>query len=172
MSNNELLADRIEQAIGKMVEYFAKYDSGIREYTFFYNPNVSKSWVIVFFSDDKTKLKSSLNNGTCYAMFQFLQSELNLIEEQLQEQLPRSILFDSGQRPQNDEEREQLFEKYTKTYDTEADENGQARKCLHCSHDWDKHVLRGYEDEENTAPKQGWMVCPDEDCFCFLTWSR
>jgi apolipoprotein N-acyltransferase len=45
-------------------------------------------------------------------------------------------------------------------------ENGKQKTCTQCVHDWDKHKIMGYGE----PPREGWMVCPEKDCFCFNTW--
>ncbi|MFN8394596.1 MAG: hypothetical protein U0176_07995 [Bacteroidia bacterium] len=42
--------------------------------------------------------------------------------------------------------------------------------CLRCGHDSDAHQLRGWNDAELGVPKEGWIMCQDEDCACFGTW--
>lgn len=40
------------------------------------------------------------------------------------------------------------------------------RKCQHCGHDFDPHVLVAPED----PMKGGIMICPVMNCECFSTW--
>lgn len=166
MSEINLLADKIEEAIRKMFASAAEQKSGMVNYALLFNPKKSKTWVIVLFFDDKAKLKKALNEGFCYAVHQFLKNELDLIDKEL----PVSIRFDAGQYPTNETEYELLLEKHTAVYDTLNNEKGQHQICPECGHEWSKHQLRGYKIEDNAAPKEGWMTCPEEDCFCFMTW--
>lgn len=166
MSNNNLLADRIEQAINKMFAHHAAHDSGMQNYALLFNPEKSEKWMIILFFDDGTRLKKALDNGFCYAAYQFLQDELMLIDKQL----PVTIGFDTGQYPSNQMEYEQLSGKHNVTYDTSDNEKGQQQICSKCGHDWGKHKLSGYKMENNTIPLKGWMTCPEEGCFCFMTW--
>ena len=161
MSEINLLADKIEQAISKMFVHVADKESGVRNYALLFNPKISKDWVVVLFFNDKVQLKNSLTNGFCYSMYQFLQNEILLIDKKL----PISIRFDMGQYPSNETEYEQLLEKHIVTYDTFDNEKGQQQICAKCGHDWDKHKLHRIGNV-----LEGWVTCPDEDCFCFMTW--
>jgi hypothetical protein len=31
--------------------------------------------------------------------------------------------------------------------------------------------LLGFPNENSTIIEEGWMICPEEDCTCFHTWS-
>ena len=166
MSEMNLLADKIEQAINKMFAYVAEQETGMYNYALLFNPKKSKQWVIVLFFKDKLLLKNSLNNGFCYSAYKFLQHELLLIDKQL----PISIRFDTGQYPSNEAEYEQLLEKHTISHDILKNEKGQQQICSTCGHDWSKHKLTGYKTDGNPFPVEGWMVCPEDDCFCFMTW--
>jgi hypothetical protein len=166
MSDINLLADKIEQAINKMFAHFAEHNSGMCNYALLFNPKKSKKWTIVLFFNDTATLKNSLNNGFCYKAYQFLQNELILIDKEL----PISIRFETGQYPSNEIEYEQLLEKHLATFDPLNNEKGQHQICSQCGHDWSKHKLIGYKTEDNPTPMEGWMICPEEECSCFMTW--
>ncbi|MBK7884275.1 MAG: hypothetical protein IPJ81_11120 [Chitinophagaceae bacterium] len=162
MSEINLLADKIEQGISKIFAQASEQKSGMWNYALLFNQEKSKTWVIVLFFENKVQLKNSLSNGFCYSVHQVLKNELVLIDKEL----PISIRFDIGQYPSNETEYEQLLEKHTVTYDTLNNENVQREICSICGHDWGKHKLMGH----GNPPQEGWMACPEEDCFCFLTW--
>ena len=166
MSESDLLADKIEQAIGKMFAYAGDFDSGIRDYALLFNSKKSNHWIIVFFFDDKVHLKKSLAGGELYSLHRFLQNELTLIDKHL----PISIRFDIGKMPSNNMEFDQLLEKHIMEYDPLKNEKGQQQICSTCGHDWYKHKIMGHKSETASFPAEGWMTCPEEDCFCFLTW--
>ena len=165
MDQINLLADKIEQAINKMFSYTAEQDSGMWNYSLSFDSKKSKNWIIVLFFKDMVQLKCSLKNGFCYSVYQFLLNELTLIDKQM----PVSIRFETENPPSNKMEYEQLLEKHTIIYDTLNDEKGKQQNCSVCGHDWNKHELRGYENEEGLI-LEGWMICPSEDCTCFMTW--
>ena len=167
MSEIDLLADKIEQAVRETFAA-AEQESGMWNYALLFNPEKSKTWVIVLFFEDKVQLKNSLNNGFCYSVQQFLQEKFILIDNQL----PISIRFDTGQYPSNKTEYEQLLEKHTAEYDPLNNEKGQHQICSKCGHDWGKHKMYCIDNssQEGWFPQEGWMACPEEDCFCFLTW--
>ena len=161
MNDINVLADKIEQAISKMFAHIADKESGVRDYALLFNSKISKYWVVVLFFNDKVQLKNSLANKFCYSMYQFLQNEILLIDKNL----PINIRFDTGQYPSNETEYEQLLEKHIVAYDTVNNEKGQSQICHKCGHDWGKHKLHRIGNV-----LEGWVTCPDEDCFCFMTW--
>ena len=165
MSEINILADKIEEATKRMFACFAEHDSGMYNYALLFNTKISKTWVVVLFFGDKVKLKSSLNSGFCYAAYKFLQDEYALIDNQL----PVNIRFDAGHFPSDNLEYEQLLEKHIMTYDTLNNEKGQQQICSQCGHDWNKHQIM-FHKIEGKPPLEGWIVCPEEDCFCFMTW--
>ena len=160
MSEINLLADKIEGSINKTFAV-AGQESGMWNYALLFDDKKSEYWVIVLFFRDKIQLKNALNTTLCYRIHQFLQNELKLIDEGLQV----SIRFDTGDYPSNNKEYGQLLEKHLKRYDTLKDENGKDQLCSWCGHDWSKHKLYKIGDV-----LEGWITCPEEDCFCFATW--
>ena len=162
MDEINLLADKIEQAIRNVFAHAAEHESGMWNYALLFDSKKSENWVVVLFFKDKIQLKKSLNNtGFCYWINKFLENELTLIDEQLLV----DIRFGTGEYPSNDVEYEHLLENHIKIYDTLKNEEGKEQVCSRCGHDWGKHKLCRIGDV-----LEGWMTCPEEDCFCFMTW--
>ena len=166
MNENNSIADKIEQAIREMFAYANEFDSGIENYALLFDPKKSDTWTIVLFFADKDRLKASLDSGACYNIHQFLHNEISLIDSAL----PVSIRFDIGQSPSNEAAFLQLQEKHTILYNPAKNEEGRQQICSTCGHDWSRHRLSGYKSEGASVPQKGWMTCPEDDCFCFLTW--
>ena len=168
MSEINLLADKIEQAINKSFEYFAEQKLGMYNYALLFNPKKYEYWIVVLFFEDKVQLKNSLNNGFCYSVHQFLRNEI----VQIDKQLPIVIVFEAGEYPSNKIEYEQLFEKHILTLgkniatcETLETEKGKQKICSICGHNSDKHKFHRIGNV-----LEGWITCPEEDCFCFGTW--
>ena len=166
MKDTDILADKLEAAIGKTFTQFAQWDSGMCSYALLHNPKKSQAWIIVLFFNDQPTLRNALVHGACYAIYQFLHNECVAIDK---EQLI-TIRFDAGKYPQNRAEYDQLFDKHTAAYDILKNEKGEQQICSQCGHDWSKHKLSGYVTDGNPTPIEGWMICPADDCTCFLTW--
>lgn len=164
MSDINILADKIESAIKKTISYAAELDSGIVNYGLLFNSKKSDIWYIVFFFDDKTKLKNSLNDGTCYSVFMFMQKECEPIDENPK----KSIRFEIGKGILNEQDYISLHDKFIKKY--EPAENEAVKICSACGHSWDKHKLIGLKGKDGSVPKTGWMICPEDNCTCFMTW--
>lgn len=171
MSQSELIADKIEEAIGRMFHAFSEYTPKVSEYAMYYDPEKDKTWFIELYFSDKESLSTALENGICYQVHEYLYSDLGAIAE-----LKNSIWnihFTSGNYPANNQEyqtrHKTLIEKRKKLIQTKPEK---ARKqCHSCGHDFDSHQLRGFKDEETGLMTKGWIICPEEDCHCFLTWS-
>ena len=156
------IADKIEQALSKTFSNFSEQKSGMYNYALLFDSKKENCWIIVLFFNDNDNLKNLLNNGFCHSVYQFLKNEILLIDKQL----PIRIKFDTGKYPANEIEYRQLLDKHIVKYDVGKNENGKQKICTQCGHDWGKHKLMGYGE----PPREGWMVCPEKDCFCFNTW--
>jgi len=170
MSQNEVIADRIEEAIGRMFYSFSEYDPKASEYSLYYNPNLYQSWFIEIYFSDIEQLDTVIGNGTCYEIHRFLSNEFDNISEL--KGVNRSIYFEFGNRPTNDTDyhkrHSELIEKTQRL--VESNEKKDIKECHCCGHDFDKHELRGYTNNGTNAPTDGWIICPEENCNCFLTW--
>ena len=171
MNRSELIGDRIEEIIGRMFKHFSSFDSGVTQYSMFYNPRRHASWFIIIFFADKTQLSSALKNGVCYQIYSYVNNELDNITET--SNIERSISFESGNQPKKQSDIDNLFELLLKKQESLKAVAGQENvgKCGNCGHDFDKHQLLCNLNEVNTAPTEGWIICPDEECSCFQTWS-
>jgi len=118
------------------------------------------------FFDDKEKLNDALESGLCYYIQKVLQGRLELIDKELL----WVIQFDVGPYPSDNEAFEHLHKKHITKYDTAKNEKWQDQNCSQCGHDLNKHQLRGHK-KEKPYPEEGWIICPEENCFCFSTWS-
>ncbi len=170
MNDNDLIADRIEEITGRMFAHFRSLEPGATEYSMFYNPRRHSSWFILIFFADKTRLREGLENGICYQMYKYLINELDIAAET--SSIERSISFELGNRPESQNDIESLFERLLKRQESlKAVANKQSvEECGNCGHDFDKHQLLCNLNEDNAAPTEGWIICPEEDCNCFQTW--
>src|SRR5258706_1791194 len=97
MNHNDLIADKIEEVIGRMFANFRSLEIGPTEYSVFYDPNKHTSWFIVIYFADSNKLKDAIKQGVCYQVYSYLLTELNNVHEI--SKIDRSIFFESGNRP-------------------------------------------------------------------------
>jgi predicted Zn-ribbon and HTH transcriptional regulator len=170
MSLNESIADKIEEGIGKMFHAFSKYEPKISEYSLYYDSKKYPSWFIELFFSKSKHLNEALENGTCYDIHRYLTSELDNVAELRDVNI--IIYFEFGNRPTNEtvylEHYEKLVEKTQRQ--TEPNIEIDSSICKSCGHNFDKHQLKGNIKEETNALKEGWIICPEENCNCFLTW--
>jgi hypothetical protein len=171
MNDNNLIANKIEEVIGRIFAHFRSVDLGVTEYSIFYNQRMHASWFIVVFFADKKNLWNGLKNGICYQIHTYLSKELDKFPETAN--IVRSISFEEGRRPEEKIETDKLFEHLVqkqKALSNAANETNNA-ECTNCGHDFNKHELRCNLNEDSTTPTEGWIICPDENCNCFQTWS-
>ncbi len=174
MNKNELIADRIEEVIGQVFASFRSMDmdSGPTEYSLFYNPGKSAMWFILLFFKDSNQLKNNIKDGTCYRIFSFVQDALEKTPET--SKMSRSIHFEAGNRPIAQTEIDHLYDKLLAKDNSALESSGKTdlKTCTHCGHDFDSHqLLVENADEVINSATQGWMMCPEENCHCFSTWS-
>jgi hypothetical protein len=170
MSQNEVIADKIEEVIGRMFFAFSEYETKSSEYSLCFNPSKYRAWFIEIYFPDRNQLRIAINNGTCYEIHRYLLKEFEGIEEL--ESVERSIFFEFGNRPVNEEDygnRHSILIEKTKRL-LGASGQSDVKSCYGCGHDFDLHQLRGFTSNGSDAPTEGWIMCPDENCNCFLTW--
>lgn len=170
MSQNEVIADRIEVVIGRMFSAFSEYEPKSSEYSLYFNPAKYRAWFIEIYFSDKIQLREAINNGTCYEIHSYLLKEFEGIEAL--ENVERFISFEFGNRPENEEKyydrHSTLIAKTKELLGTSGQSD--VKICHSCGHDFDLHQLRGFTGDGSNAPSEGWIMCPEEDCNCFLTW--
>ena len=171
MNQSELIADKIEEAIGRMFQAFSAYTPKVSEYTMYYDPDKHETWFIELYFSDKKSLRTAIEDGMCFHVHDYLYTDLGTIDE-----LKNStyhIEFAAGNYPANNQEyltrHDVLIEKAKRLTQTQPEKA--QKRCHSCGHDFDSHQLRGFKDEETGVMTKGWIVCPEEDCYCFLTWS-
>ncbi|MEZ4887635.1 MAG: hypothetical protein R3E32_23075 [Chitinophagales bacterium] len=122
--------------------------------------------------EEETKLNEALNDGTCYQIHEYILHNLYGFKDF--QNMNFTMDFEYGRTPNLQEDSEKLFSKFTKklirTLDIKLVESKDV--CNICNHDFDKHQLRGEINEEIGYPTKGWMICPEENCKCFRTWSH
>lgn len=170
MSQSELIADRIEEAISRMFYSFSEYDPKVSEYSIYYDPKKHSSWFIELYFSDNNQLGTAIDNGTCYEVQDYLYNDFDNLNEL--KSVERQIYFESGNRPANEVEyhirHHSLIEK--SKYLTKSNNEVDPKICHCCGHDFDKHQLKGFTNEETNTLTKGWITCPVENCNCFLTW--
>jgi len=171
MIDNEIIADKIEEVIGRMFSKFSSFEPKPSQYSIFYNPKKHASWFILIFFADIYQLRDGLKSGACYQIHSFLTSELNKDDEI--SNTGRSIFFESGNRPIEKTEIDNLFEKLLVKMEGLQMTVGKSdvKICGSCGHDFDKHQMLFLNDSGNIdITTEGWMICPEENCNCFGTW--
>lgn len=170
-TKDAIVADAIENIIRRMFSYFNTSDAHISEYSMFHDLRRHASWFIVIFFGDSKELKQDLENGNCYQIHNFLRNELSA--DEITANTSCLISFEAGERPMEPHQINNLFQLLVHKADgqSKSANEGNIGTCGNCGHDFDSHQLFCNLDIEGAAPRDGWMICPKEDCFCFQTWS-
>ncbi len=171
MSKPEVIADKIEEVIGQMFAASKSLDPKPSEYSIFYNPKKHASWFIVIFFADSNLLKKGITNGVCYQVYTYLQDEFNSADEI--STIDRTIYFEPENRPFEKDDIDNLFERLIARYQAQMKVAGKEdiKECGSCGHDFNKHELACNLSEDDGTPIEGWIMCPEENCTCFQTWS-
>lgn len=172
MNNNELIADKFEEVIGRMFVNFESFYPKASEYSIFFNPQKHPSWFILIFFADFDQLKDGIKNGVCYQIYTYLNAEFKKaigISD-----ISWTIFFESGNRPVEKSDIDNLFNKLIGKMEGIQMNAGKKDidKCGFCSHDFNKHqLLLDNVNGKIDTTTEGWLMCPEEDCNCFGTWS-
>jgi len=168
--SSDLIADKIEEAIGRMFSNFRAQEFGPGEYSIFYNPKKYSYWFIVLYFADSDKLRAGLGQGLCYQIHSYLLNELNSIPEI--SNIERSISFEYGKRPTEMPDIENALDQLIAKMNSLQKKAGKSniKICGNCGHDFDKHQLMCDLVDDRTTPTEGWIMCPEENCNCFQTW--
>lgn len=168
--NNDIIADKIEEAIGQMFSDFSSQEFGPTEYSIFYNPQKQTSWFIVIYFSDNNTLKTAIKQGICYQIHTFLLNEINKVPNIAK--IDKSISFEFGNRPSEKVDIENMLEQLIAKMNSLLKEVSKSNIiiCSNCGHDFDKHQLMCNLIDDKATPTDGWIMCPEEDCNCFQTW--
>ena len=136
------------------------------------NVNGENHWIVLILFFGKNNLLESLKNGTCYQLHDYLWKQLQTQKEF--ENIQSIILFEYSDFSEDEDDGDLILErarsKVEKSFGTSLED--QAKGCYLCGHNFDDHQLLGQIDKELGYPTEGWMVCPEEGCDCFRTWSK
>ena len=171
MVSNDFIADKIEEVVGRMFAYFKSIETGVTEYSILFNPQQSKTWFIVLFFESSDILKNNLTNGICYQLHSYLLNELTAITEILD--IERLVSFEQGNRPIAKSGIDSLFNKLLTRLEGQKNVSNKEniQTCGTCGHNFDNHKLLCNLGDREETPKEGWIICPEENCNCFQTWS-
>lgn len=171
MVSNDFIADKIEEIIGRMFDYFKSIKIGVTEYSILFNPQKGRTWFIVFFFANREVLKNNLNNGICYQLHSYLLNELNKTTEV--SNIERVVSFEQGNRPILKTEIDALLNIMLTRIDGQKNVANKEiiETCGICGHKFDNHKLLSNLEDSEAIPKEGWIICPEENCNCFQTWS-
>ena len=169
-NNNDFIADKIEEAIGQMLSNFNTQEMGPTEYSIFFNPKKYSYWFIVIYFVDNNTLRKVMKQGVCYQIHSYLLNKFNSIPEI--SNIDKSISFEFGKRPTDMMDIENALSQLIMKMNSLLKVAGKTdnKICSNCGHDFDKHELMCNLGEDMTTPTEGWIMCPEENCNCFLTW--
>jgi len=168
MTDQNVFADKIEAIIMEIFSGLAERNFQGLEYAILYDPKKHKTWLIVFFFKDMMELKTALRDGTCYGMHQFLLAFFE--QESKTERIEKLVSFQLGARPVTVIDNKDLFDKLTNKLQSLLDGSHDKSICAGCGHNFDNHELMCIREADET-PFEGWIICPEENCTCFSTWS-
>lgn len=167
MRQYELIADKIEEVLGNMFHGTETSYSRQFGYSLLFNPNKHHTWFVVLFSPTVTNLKKALQDGTCYLLHRHLKD--NFSSDELLRNIDIFTDFEVGDRPTANEAYDTLFVSLTNKLGRLRNSTDQPN-CADCGHDFNEHNLMTFRNDESETIKEGWIMCPVENCTCFKTW--
>ena len=171
MEETEQLADELELQVRRVMYHFRNEAQKPSSYSLFYDPRKHESWFIVFYYPDVTQLKAAISSGNCYIVHQLLKQELET--SPIVQNAGHLILFEPEPRPEAHEEIMRFHDYVISKLHVRREKAGEPMLeiCHQCGHSSDNHELRCFMEETTPAPTDGWMMCPEEGCTCYSTWS-
>jgi hypothetical protein len=168
--NNDLIADKIEEVIGRMFSNFRSIEGGPTEYSMFYDSNKHASWFIVIYFVDSSKLRDAIKQGVCYQVYSYLLNEFNNDLEI--SKIDKSISFEYGNRPVEKIDIENALRQLIAKLKSQQKSAGKTdiKICATCGHGFNEHQLLCNLTDDKVTPTEGWIMCPEENCNCFQTW--
>ena len=168
MNKYDITADKFEECIGKMFNFFAETEPKISEYSLYFDPKKHALWFIEIFFLESIELKEALEIGKCYEIHRYL---TNVFNDSIElKNVNYFINFEFGKRPINELDYNLSHEKLIDKANKLNDLSKESRNCRCCGHDFDKHKLLGLKTQEIKTLTDGWIICPLENCYCFMTW--
>jgi hypothetical protein len=171
VERTDTIADQVEAILKAVVSSGSGLDPAPNSYFMLFNPKVSDHWILGFLFESMEKLRVALESGVGYQIHQYVLGAVARID--ILHKTNTYVVFDCGQLPSGDGEYELLHRKFAAQLESLQLERQDPRfdLCRLCGHSVNQHQMRGWTAEGETAPTQGWMICPDQGCLCFRTWS-
>lgn len=171
MEDREQLADELELQVRRVMHHYREEAQKPSSYSLFYDPHKHESWLIVLYYPDVTALKAAITSGNCYLVHQVLKQELE--KSQVAGNCKWLILFEPGPRPELHEEIMRFHDYVISKLNVRREHAGEpmSKICNQCGHSSDNHELRCFMEDATSVPADGWMMCPEEGCTCYSTWS-
>ncbi len=171
MRQYDLIADKIEDIVGNMFHAVQTEYSKEISYSLLFNPNKRHTWFVVLFSPTFANFKEALQDGTCYLLYNYLVN--NFSRDEVLISIDIFTSFEIGDRPTTNEVYDTLFTTLTMKLDRlrNSNELSNQTNCIVCGHDFNEHQLMTVRNDVSETPKEGWIMCPVDNCTCFKTWS-
>jgi hypothetical protein len=171
MNDVTATADRIEAVLRAVVSASSGSSPSPRDYFLLFDQDRSDYWFIGFLFENSKLLREALENGMC--LWVHNRATDLIASSDLASELRHYVVFDFGELPSKNEQRQELYDKHYRALQALHHEGGSGKvsTCGLCGHSVDEHQMRGFTEEGASAPTKGWMMCPHQSCFCFRTWS-
>ena len=171
MSQYDLIADKIEGIVGNMFHAVQTEYSKQFAYSLLFNPNKSQTWFVVLFYPTLANFKKAMQDGTCYLLYKYLVD--NFPKDEVLTNIDIFTSFEIGDRPITNEAYDKLLIALSDKLDRlhKTNESADQTICNDCGHDFNEHQLMTFRNDESETPKEGWIMCPADNCACFKTWS-
>jgi hypothetical protein len=127
------------------------------------------AWFVVYFFGSDEALLQAIKGGDAYVIQQTLQGNIARVPSVQ----TASVHFEGAYEPRGEPWARAIHDACAERDRRWSAEAGASLggPCVQCGHDSDRHQMRGWKQSPSEPPRDGWMVCSDETCACFATWS-
>lgn len=174
MEQDLVITQMMHQAVGEWIELAKQIpiEPLPDEYYVFKEPN-AQEWFIALIYHDTSILHAAIRNASCYQLHALMWANLPRVEAF--QNISTSIFFESANFPPEatEDDMEDFLDAVIQKKNRLRAESGgpQPEHCSCCGHAFASHQMAGFPEEGQEMPTQGWMMCREEDCTCFRTWS-
>jgi hypothetical protein len=127
------------------------------------------AWFVVYFFGSDDALLQAIKGGDAYVIHQTFRAHIARVPAVQ----TATVHFEGAYGPVGDEWANAIGDACEARERRWLDGACQALSgmCVQCGHDSGGHRFCGWKPSPSEAPRDGWMVCRDERCACFGTWS-
>lgn len=174
MERDQAITQMMHHAVTEWIELAKQIPiEPLPEETYVFKEPNAPEWFIVLIYHDEAVLHAAIRNASCYRLHALMWDNLPRVEAF--QDISTSIFFESANFPAEatEEDMEDFLDAIIQKKNRLRAESGgpQPENCSCCPHPFAAHQMAGFPEEGQEMPTEGWMMCSEDNCNCFRTWS-